>query len=1460
MKNITKRIASTVLVLVLITSLLIAPVGGALALTALENTSEEALAKWDDDGVLKILGIGNSFSIDTFEYAYSIAKSAGIKEIVLGNLYIAGCSIDQHLSCAKNDKASYIYYVNSNGSWKETSNYKLGDAIRSDNWDYITLQQASGDSGLPESYSSLGELVSYVRKNANDDATLVWNMTWAYQQSSTHDDFENYNDNQLTMYNAIVNAVSQKIVDNDDFEMIIPVGTTIQNARTSYIGDTLTRDGFHLTYDLGRYMAGLTLVKQLTGISIDNIGYRPASVAPEYKEVAIESVNNAIANPLEITKSTQTTAHTFGQYAVTVNPTCTEYGEKAKTCSVCGKTVTDTVAPTGHTYGNWVVEKEATDTEEGSKYRKCSICGNKLTVAIPIAGSAADIIWDFKNDCSIDFESNIIKFAATTKANALSSGLISYNAQNLAYEMKYPSGYYSAVGLMINKSSPETFEVVTGYKFDGTGDAANNSIIPGVVYAKDENGLYSFTASLIRSAGRTYIRRYSHYFGCNFGSDGSITMNGGGSSGTGTIVSNKDIGVSKIVVTENQTGTVITNEDVNLSFNNIKNDTANNKIRIPTDVIDLGAVRNRYNVIATADGTSIITTTIIYSDGTYTYEYTLNECLATAENIKVGSESTTYDSNSYYNSITHAGYETACGVAGSSAANSYQIATQVYSVSVSGSVKCEHSYVKGETTAPTCEAEGFTIYTCSLCGNSYKGDTVAAFGHDLSEATVNATCTTAGSVTTSCSRCDYSKITAIPSLGHTFSESAVTKQPSCTEPGTETGVCVVCGETAEKAIPAMGHDLSSTAVDSTCSVQGSVTTVCSRCDYKEVEELPLAEHSYGDWVIDTPATEESEGSKHKECLACGNTVTETIPMVGAFSGTTWDFTGASGAAQAADAIAGATHVVASKNGGVTSSTLPMGYDATSAALELKTSNAQGTSFNGLFLNTPAGGTPTSFNVVTGTDDATTVYNLFNAVMAYAEDDTSFYGLQLAYFSGFKFYHYEIKKSSLVASANGYEQWSTLTYSRSLNGVAPSFETKTKNGVELSSIPTGVLGNADVMKAMKTEYDVQVADGVVTITPKAYVTVGSDYYEFIAKPVTITNQGVITYNDSTTKTITVGENYENVFGVFSAWNGGNTMQIYSMSADYGVSGGGDVHTHSYTAVVTAPTCEDAGYTTYTCSCGDSYTADETADLGHDLKTETVAATCVANGYVTTACSRCDYVESEAVPALGHDYTVSSSEDATCTEQGIIMETCSRCGDAKTTTVPATGHNHTAYSVVEPTCTEAGFTIYTCSACSDTYTAGEVAALGHDYVTATTQEPTCTHEGLATTTCSRCDYESVATIPALDHTESDWIIDTPASDTEEGSKHTECTVCGQTLKTETIPVLGSGDEQLVGDSNGDGAVNVADAVLIAKLVSNLIQVDDSTRARMDVNGDGTANVVDAVLISRYAAGLIKELPVK
>ena len=177
-----------------------------------------------------------------------------------------------------------------------------------------------------------------------------------------------------------------------------------------------------------------------------------------------------------------------------------------------------------------------------------------------------------------------------------------------------------------------------------------------------------------------------------------------------------------------------------------------------------------------------------------------------------------------------------------------------------------------------------------------------------------------------------------------------------------------------------------------------------------------------------------------------------------------------------------------------------------------------------------------------------------------------------------------------------------------------------------------------------------------------------------------------------------------------------------------------HEHSYEAEVTAPTCENGGYTTYTCACGYTYTGDETAALGHDKVTqEAVGATCTATGLTAGEyCTRCDYkVEQEEVAALGHSYNTEVTAPD-CLNGGYTTYTCATCGDTYTGDETASlGHNYSA-EVTAPDCVNGGYTTYTCSVCSDSYVADQTAALGHSY-NAEVTAPTCFAAGYTTHTC-------------------------------------------------------------------------------------------------------------------------------
>lgn len=254
---------------------------------------------------MKVLAIGNSFSDDALEYLWRIANSYGIEEVVIANLYMAGARLSHHWDNIQNNPDAYIYRKDTSGQWENRANTSIEYAIQDEKWDIITLQQSSGYSGRNDSYQPyLDELMTYVlSKTTNESVRIYWHLTWAYQSDYTVDAFAWYNRNQMTMYQAIINSVHTHIIPRDDIYGIIPAGTAIQNVRSGFLKDTLTRDGYHLTYDIGRYAAALTWFHKLTGFSLDNIGFRPNGVSDLEQALLIESAVHAVQNPFSVSVS-----------------------------------------------------------------------------------------------------------------------------------------------------------------------------------------------------------------------------------------------------------------------------------------------------------------------------------------------------------------------------------------------------------------------------------------------------------------------------------------------------------------------------------------------------------------------------------------------------------------------------------------------------------------------------------------------------------------------------------------------------------------------------------------------------------------------------------------------------------------------------------------------------------------------------------------------------------------------------------------------------------------------------------------------------------------------------------------------------------------------------------------------------------------------------------------------------
>lgn len=224
---------------------------------------------------MKILAIGNSFSQDSTAYIEDIAESCGRCDIVAANLYIGGCPLSHHAENLKTNAAEYDYQRRGNGLFKTS----IREALKSEAWDIVTLQQVSGWSGLYETYHPyIDEVYSEVRSIC-PSAAVYLNRTWAYEEGSTHSHFEYYEWDREKMDAAIEDCYQR--ISAEFSADIIPVGNVITKLKQtpefdpSKGGVSLYRDAFHLSLTYGRFAAACVWLKKLCGTDLSSACFVP---------------------------------------------------------------------------------------------------------------------------------------------------------------------------------------------------------------------------------------------------------------------------------------------------------------------------------------------------------------------------------------------------------------------------------------------------------------------------------------------------------------------------------------------------------------------------------------------------------------------------------------------------------------------------------------------------------------------------------------------------------------------------------------------------------------------------------------------------------------------------------------------------------------------------------------------------------------------------------------------------------------------------------------------------------------------------------------------------------------------------------------------------------------------------------------------------------------------------------
>ena len=273
--------------------------------------------------VVRILAIGNSFSQDAVEQNLHELAAADGFTAVIGNLFIGGCSLERHVKNARNDTSVYAYRkIGMGGKKVERRNVSLAQALADEQWDYVSLQQASSFSGMYATYAaSLPELVSYVKERIPRKTKLMLHQTWAYAASASHSGFRNYDNDQLTMYHAIVEAV-KKAGRLAKIKIIIPSGTAIQNMRTSFVGDHMNRDGFHLNLTTGRYTAACTWYEKIFKRKVVGNPYAPQGMSEEERKVAQQAAHKAVLHPGKITEMSGKYSGTAVTFATGIEYLC----------------------------------------------------------------------------------------------------------------------------------------------------------------------------------------------------------------------------------------------------------------------------------------------------------------------------------------------------------------------------------------------------------------------------------------------------------------------------------------------------------------------------------------------------------------------------------------------------------------------------------------------------------------------------------------------------------------------------------------------------------------------------------------------------------------------------------------------------------------------------------------------------------------------------------------------------------------------------------------------------------------------------------------------------------------------------------------------------------------------------------------------------------------------------------
>ena len=291
----------------------------------------------DDGAELRILFIGNSFTMDAVTHLPGMLAAAGLNKVHMVHMYYGGRLVSQYNS-GWTTSSDYKMYECKPGqsSWTTTSNTNLAEVAASQKWDIVTIQEHTGNAAAwvwnSTAKANFQQLIDKVKAAQNGHTPkFYYIMSQAYANMSKIGSGSKPSmtwTDQAGMW-EVITSFGKKVMEELPFDDIISTGVMLQNLRTSSINNEmdLTRDGYHMDNGISRYGASCTVFEKLItpkfNVTLDGNTYRftvsnttdgsySTPVTDANAPVALQAARYAIQSPYVVTDMSNVPDNSIG--------------------------------------------------------------------------------------------------------------------------------------------------------------------------------------------------------------------------------------------------------------------------------------------------------------------------------------------------------------------------------------------------------------------------------------------------------------------------------------------------------------------------------------------------------------------------------------------------------------------------------------------------------------------------------------------------------------------------------------------------------------------------------------------------------------------------------------------------------------------------------------------------------------------------------------------------------------------------------------------------------------------------------------------------------------------------------------------------------------------------------------------------------------------------------------------